>query len=563
MTRQSTQARSVPRTKRHWPLDQVTSCDPGYAVPVSMIPVLPGDALTGVVNFDIEMRETRERLANAVNARFFAIFVPHLADPRFNGSMDQLQASAMGKPPVVGGAVVPYFETRSVTTTVRDSAVTKALGLHLKAGEQVNISYWNAYMLAQNYRRRERSMDLPMITSRYSLDAAMWPMRGRFSGLVPDFDLSHMYGEVPLQWVDGTAKVVPTGNGMVRVATRGASGGHPEQEAVGSLYYNGTGGTPANGIQGASFTPELAAGRPLFWPDGSQSGIGTNLVAEMKDAGLSLTLTGLQQARKLQAFATIRRRMEGLRRAEGSPVTDDDVIDFLMSGLQVSNLHLTQPWMIGYAETRIEQVKRWSTTAEQMDDSATNGFGHASMRMRLPRVECGGTVVVIAEYLPEQLWERQADPMINTLTYDALPNAYEDQLKEIRVDNILNSEIDALHADPDGLFAYGPEHWKWASRGYRIGGKFMQNADDTNSVERQRFWAVERANPKFAEDFMMSTGGVHKKVFLDPDAQPFEMVITGGCDVYGLTQFGPGLIEDTGNYDAVAEKVPDQYEKPE
>lgn len=540
MTRLATQPRNVPVTQRVHRVDGATSGDPGFAIPIAAIPLLRGDSAAGTIRITTEMRETREILMNGVHARFYAVFVPHAADPRFNGSMDQLNASFLGKPPYEGAPVVPYFATFTAPASVSEHPILAALGMHFKGGTTLNNGHTIAYNLAQNYRRKQRSLQLPMrLVTDTSLDAAMWPDDGRFANLVPDFDLSAMFGEVPVNIINSLLPV--RGLGV------NAAAGSPPATAT-NANFRETGKTVPrpvthNSNAGNPAVVEMADG----WP---------KVFAEMQDNGLSMTLTGLAQAPKLQSFAAVRRMYEGH--------SDDDIIDMLMAGLEISDLNLTQPWVCGQSTKGfIKQMKRFSTTAQQLDDSATNGLNVSHLNIRVPRQKCGGLIMIMAEYLPQQLYERQADVYLHTVSADELPNAYVDELGEIRVDHVLNKEIDVTHNEPDGLFAYGPKWWKYAANGFRIGGKFLQLVAGTNAKERQRFWAVEQRNPKLAEDFYMSIRGVHKKVFLDETAHPFEIATEGALTISGLTQFGAKLIEETGNFDAVKVMVPDQFEKVE
>jgi len=536
----------VPKTQRIHVVAGNSSGDPGRAIPIAAIPLLRGDAAFGSITVTTEMKETREVLMNGVFMRLFAVCVPHLADPRFNASMDQLDASYNKKPPMTGAPVVPYFASEVAASTAT-RPIYRALGMHAKVGSTINAGYRIAYNLAQNFRRKERSNDLDQrLMSDTSLDWAMWPNAGRFSALVPDFDLSAMFGEVPLNIVDPK---LPVSSGNQEVLFRGkTSGVGTNIQTIGGTAPNRTVITSATNM-GASDVLTLATN--------------SNVYAEMTDNGLGMTLSGFKQATKLQTFASYRRRFEGHKRPDGAALDDDDVIDQLMAGLELSDLHLTQPHMVGYAETMFRQDKRYSTTADHLDNSAVSGVARATVRVRVPHLKCGGIIVLIAEFMPQQMFERQADAYLHTLDPEDLPNAYIDQLGEIAVDHVLNREIDVDHADPGGLFAYGPRWWKWAANGFRIGGKFLATVAGLNSVERQRFWAVETPSPQLARDFYMSTGGVHKKVFLDETAEPFECVMEGAIQITGLTQFGAALIEETGNFDAVKVMVPDQFEKVE
>ena len=92
----------------------ITSLPAGKMVPIAAFPLLRADSMrSGRISLNFEMAETAEILMNAVNVRVMAYVVPNLALERFNGSMDQLNLSYEGRPPLEGELVVPYIETQA------------------------------------------------------------------------------------------------------------------------------------------------------------------------------------------------------------------------------------------------------------------------------------------------------------------------------------------------------------------------------------------------------------------------------------------------------------------
>src|SRR5690606_11840601 len=110
--RMNTTPLRTPRTMRRQSARGITSLPAGKMVPLMAVPLLREDAIrSGRLRFSFESMETAEILMNAINVRVMAYLVPFLALDRFNGSMDQLNLSFEGKPPLEGEDVVPFIET--------------------------------------------------------------------------------------------------------------------------------------------------------------------------------------------------------------------------------------------------------------------------------------------------------------------------------------------------------------------------------------------------------------------------------------------------------------------
>lgn len=558
---------AVRRSRRNHSVITLTSFQPGKCVPVVAMPMLREDALSASIAIRVEMLETKELLMNPVNLRATAYLVPLLALERFEGSRDQFDRSYMGEPKVEGGAVVPFIETAAMGTH-GSNAVYKALGLHGKSTDLVNTSYLEAYNAVVNFRRKNRSKELSMRTRlQADLAEAFWP-HTRFQHVVPDFDQAVIDGEVALNLVDlsltGSAPV--TGAGAVA-----ASGDLRLQTAAGtsaSTLRAKTSGSTGGGPFDVEFTSN--SGNPTNWPTGGvaryKDGLTVNpgtlavdlssVVAELGGAGVSLSLSNLELARKTQAWAKIRERYEG--------IDDEYITDMLMNGITIPDQALKQPILLADVTTRFAQAKRYATDAENLAESAVSGGAALNLSIRVPKLNTGGVVMVMLEAVPEQLFERQRDPWFfagNTRDGDDLvdlPAYLRDDLDPEKVDVVKNAEIDTDHATPNGTFGYAPMNWKWNAFGPRVGGKFYRPSTNTTVDDaRQRIWAAEKVNPALSADFYL-VSDMHLKPFLDDSGlvDPFEATAIGNAVIEGNTVFGGLLLEATNNYDKVMDKAP-------
>lgn len=546
VNRQHSEPLRVPRTRRHHGVAVLTSLPAGKCVPLTAIPLLREDALSGSFRLSVEMLETKELLMNPVNLRVTAYVVPLLALERFEGSRDQFDRSYMGEPQVEGGSVVPFVETAAMGTHGAN-AVYKALGLHGKSTDLVNTAYLEAYNLIWNFRAKNRSKEL---TERARLETTLAPafwQHSRFENVVPDFDQAVIDGEIALNVVNSSLALSAASADVVRKSN--ASGMKLRVGGSNTLASNGFAlKSGASGYSGF-ITGESGGTTPLsIDPDGQLQVDLSGITAEMEGGGVAISLSNLELARKTQAFARMRERYEGH--------DDEWIIDMLMSGLSIPDQALKHPILLADKSVRFSQVKRYATDSSNLAESAVSGGAVLDLRLRVPRLNTGGVVMVMAEAIPEQLFERQRDPFFALSSVDALPEYLRDTLDPEKVDVVSNAEIDVQHATPAGTFGYAPMNWKWNAFGPRVGGKFYKpESGSANDEDRQRIWAVETENPVLSTDFYI-VSAIHVKPFLNTETDPFEATMVGDAAIEGNTVFGGLLVEATANYDKVLEKAP-------
>jgi hypothetical protein len=501
----------------------ITSMPAGKMVPLHAIPVLREDAIrSGRLRFTFEMMETAEVLLNSVNVRLMAYFVPMLALERFNGSMDQLNLSYEGKPPLEGEDIVPYIEQQAFGA-YGSNPIYKYLGLHGRPEEMVNTAYLEAYNQIWNFRAKNRS---PELSTRTRLDDTLAPafwLHDRFKHMVPDFDQAVIDGEVPLNITN--ARMPVSGIGVHPSATT-ANTVTVEQTDGSSVYTEsyGLGTYPetyirADGVDGL--------------PD---------IFAELQDNGITVSLSNIELARKTQAFARLRQQYNQ---------HDEWIINLLMDGISIPSQAFKQPMLLADRRTNFGMSKRYASDSGNLTESVVNGMTQIDMALQLPRIGVGGVVMVVAEITPDQLFERQEDPFLHTLDVQGLPQYLRDTLDPEKVDVVKNSRIDTFHDTPNATFAYEPMNAKWNIDAPRVGGRFYRPEVNTGFDEdRQRIWSVETLNPTLSTDFYLCTN-MHTKPFVVTNQDPFEVVTVGDIYVEGNTVFGGHLIEATDDYEKI------------
>jgi hypothetical protein len=520
----------------------LTSADAGKILPLKYIPMLREDAVRrGKVRVNIEMMETAEMLMNGIGVNVMAHYVPMLAFDRFNGSMEELNRSYKGETGI-GGSVIPYFESNkyydgSLLTTSNasdfDTATSghkvtggvvnfyQTMGIHTEA-TNFNTTLVEAYNAIVNHRRKARSASLPLRNAfDHNLAEAFWSLDNNH--IVPDFDQKLIDGEVALTGL--------TFKAPIHTVSYQSSGGN-------------THSTPASG------TSVEASPFGTFTSDGSELVSDLNDVwAELASGGnATMSLADIDQARKTAAFAKLRSLYDG--------IDDEHIIDLLMEGIRVPEETMKQPILLAKQSTMIGYNQRYATDAANLDTSVTNGYATVDLSLRTPQMNTGGVIMVTAEIVPEQLWERKKDYFLYETNPDNLPNYLRDFLDPEKVSIVKNDHLDVNHSTPNGTFGYAPLNHEYQRDLVNVGGKYYRPANDAFDEDRAKIWTVEATDPTLSDDFYL-VSSLHKKVFSDQVSDSFEITCISDMEITGNTVFGEGLIEadTTSDYEAITADV--------
>lgn len=477
-----------------------------------------------------EQMETVELLMNAQHVSAKAYFVSNLCMNHFNGSLDQLNRSWAGEPPLAGESVVPFF--RTMVHDIATNEVLNYMGIH-GDGRTVNASYNEAYNLIWNFRAKNRSKDITLINELTNVDLqpAFWN-HVNLQSIVSDVDFAAIDGEVPLNVTGGKMYL----QGIGKADSNFSRGTQTARESDGtSPSY--TDSSRVDNTAADQFYVRESTDFPGF-PD---------MFVELADNGVTVSLSNLDLAKKTQAFAKLREQYAGH--------DEDWIIDQLMDAIRIPEQAFRQPLLIGRNSTIVGQAKRYATDSTNLTESVVSGMTAFDLSFRVPRNNVGGVVMVVVEALPEQLFERQADPYHLTTDHDTLPHYLRDVLDPEPVTVVKNEDIDLDHSTPTDTFGYAALNHNWNYRSPRVGGRFLRPAvDGTFDEDRQRIWTIEVANPTLSEEFHISTT-VNTKPFADTAQDPYEVVTQGECVIEGVTHFGPDLMEENSNYDSVLAKA--------
>ena len=524
----------------------LTSGDAGKILPLKYEWLHREDGVrSGKVRVNVEMMETSEMLMNGVGITLYAHFVPMLAFDRFTGSMDELNRSYK-KQNGAAGSVVPFFESnkfyQSSTNTVHthsnaNNADTidyytsasdifyQTMGIHTQASN-LNTTPVEAYNAIVNHRRKARSKSLPLRNAfDHTLADAFWINNG-MQNIVPDYDQNLIDGQVTLAGLTFQAPI--------------KAPKYSRDGITGTATANNT-TTDTLGFSPAMSGAEIIDQGDMYLFD--------EIYAELTTGGnATMSLADIEQARKTAAFAKLRAKYDGLE--------SEYIIDLLMSGIAVPDEALKQPILLGRQRAMIGFNQRYATDGANLDKSATNGMATIDMSFRTPSMNTGGVIMITAEIVPEQLWERKKDYFLYTTDPDTLPNYLSDILDPEKVSVVKNDHADVNHATPDGTFGYAPLNHEWQRDAVNVGGKYYRPANDAFDEDRAKIWTAESTNPTLNEDFYLCSG-LHKKVFADQVSDSFEITCLSDMQIVGNTVFGAALQETdaTSDYDTITSQV--------
>jgi len=500
-----------PRTTRQDSASVITSGFGGKFLPIKMIPLLREDGASGTLNLNFQMAETADMLLNPVRVSAGAYLVPKLALERFS-DMGAIDRSYNGQEEI-DGSVIPWFESQALFT----SEFYTQLGIHSTFG---NDDYLQSYNAVWNYVAGQMSNSIPKRTPKDTTIAPAFWRHSQMRHVKPTFDDAMLEGEITLQFTDGSNRLpvtaVPGTHTATYMQVLTAPGTH----------------TP---------TGELNTEGDAF------SSLG-DVFAELSTDSATISLAAINQARETAAWARLRNEYSGL--------SEEWMMDQLLSGVRLRDESLRQPILLDSQDSVMGMTQRYATDAANLDKSLTDGAGMINLSINVPPLITGGTIVVVAQILPEMVYERQRDYYQTALTVQDLPNRTRDELDPQPVELVTNGEVDENHSLPDDLFGYAPLNHGWQRVAPNIGGKyFKRSASDAWTENRNRIWSTEVVDPTLGPDFYLSTTLSHE-VFADSSSDPFEVWLNGNVRISGLTYFGAGIREDNDDYDKVKAQVP-------
>jgi len=539
IARTNTTPISIARSVRQVNQIAATSMPGGKMVPITAFPLLREDTLrNSQIHAKVDLMETAEAVRNGIKVRFMAYLVPFLAFDRFNGGMDEFNRSYMKQPIADGVAVTPFFNTM-VAGAVGSIPIHRYLGFHAAPTDVINTAYIEAFNEIYNFRLRNRSETLYQAKKRLATDTSLAPalwQHEQFKYVVPDWDDVAMEGAVDLSFTSGLIPVQGLGLAPTHSGTR-----------TGVQTVKNTGGNRSqDGFLIEGNGSAIGAGESHVHIEADASGI-PKIFANLAGSGVKISLANIEFAKKTMWYADLKAQFEGL--------DDPHVIDLLMQGVSVPDQMWKQPILLADKTEIFGLDKRWATDGANLTNAVVNGMAMTTLDIALPRCNTGGIVMVVAEILPDQLFERMRDPLLFITDPKKLPDALRDDLDPQKVERMSNGEVDTSHSNPNGLFGYRPMNWMWQAWFTRLGGKYHKAAPSVVfNQDRAQFWTVEVTNPAYNSDFMISET-FNQLPFVVTNQDVAEVQISGTAIIEGNTQFGTRLLENDNAYAEVMAQV--------
>lgn len=530
LNRQDYEAINVPRSYRGALVETFTSAPAGRITPVFATMLFREDQIRrGRVRVNLEMHETAEILMNPVNVNVSAWFVPYTAFDRFEGMDDLNRSYAKAE-----GNTIDFFHTELMGAAPSEDGVLEKLGHSVPAGNTINTQYIEAYNVIVNFMGKNRT---PSFSQRTNFDrtlaAAFWDHR-KWRHVVSDVDFEAIDGEVALNVTN--AKMPITGIGKVTQTWSPVTQTVHETGASSSTTY-----TKARQIRDDTANGE-------FWIEEDPDNLGfPGVFAELQDNGITVSLANIDMARQTRAWAKMLERYNG--------INDQYLVDLLIQGISVPEQQWRQPMLLSRKKTIFGMAKRHASDGPNLTQSVVNGATYVDMDINLMRQNTGGVVMIVADYTPDQIWERMEDPGLTITDTEDLPNAQLDSLDPEKVEVVKNSYVDVQHGTPDGQFGLAPmNHWVNFQQ-TRIGGRYRRpDVDATVDEDRMRFWTAEVADPSLNADFYQASE-LHTRPFADTVNDPVDIQCNGQLIIEGNTVVGPALIEASNNYRDTLEAV--------
>lgn len=427
------------------------SCDMGELVPCGLTEVLPGDTIQQATSLFLRVSPLVAPVMHPVHARIHHWFVPHRLvwddwEDFITGGPDGLNASVF--PTISSGAgfaVGSLADYLGIPTGVASRDVS---ALPFRGYAKI----WNEWYRDQDLQAELTidTTDGPDTTTNTSLQNADWE-KDYFTTARP--------------WAQkGPAITLPLG---VRAPVTGIGGVNGTFGAPGVTAYE-TGGTGGVVYANAKVVGDATNNYMYVEQDpGNPSFPG--IYADLTSA-TAASINDLREAFALQRYEENRARY-------GSRYTEYLAAAF---GVRSSDARLQRPEYLGGGKQVIQfsEVLQTAPTTSGNDDGIGNLSGHGVGALRSNRYrkyfEEHGYIFSFLQVQPKTMY---AQGLPRTWNRRIKEDFFQRELQHIGQQEILNKELYAAHATPDGTFGYQDRYDEYRRAESTIGGEFRTTLD--------------------------------------------------------------------------------------
>lgn len=417
---------------------RLLSCDMGYIVPIANVEVLPGDTLQQATSALLRCSPLLTPVMHPVHVDIRHFYVPNRLiwedfDDFITGGPDGLDASVaptidMG----AGAAVGSLADYLGVPTGV--------------AGLDVSALPFRAYNLIYNEFFRDQDLQTELVnsiasgvdtTSNTTLMRAAW-QKDYFTAARP-WEQKGASITIPLGVSAPIAGIGITGGGT---AVTSAVTARQSSPLANEAWSNATSASVFFKTDGAA----SATQKPQIYADLSGAS--------------AITINALREALATQRYEEARARY-------GSRMTE--YLRYL--GVRASDARLQRPEYLGGGRNTV-QFSEVLQTAEGADPVGTlRGHGIAAMRSNRYRrfFEEHGYVISVLIVRPTTIY---MDGLPRAFSRDVKEKYWQPEFEHIGQQEILNKEVRAAHATPNGVFGYQDRYDEYRGMVSGVSGEF-------------------------------------------------------------------------------------------
>jgi len=416
------------------------SCDLGELVPINVLDVIPGDTFLGSSQVMIRTQPLLAPLMAQIEARVHHFFVPHRL------TWTSFDTFITGGP---NNTSTPAFPT--VALSAPDLAVGTLgdyLGLPTGAALTTSALPFRAYGLIWNQWFRDEDLETELVvstadgvdaTTNRLLQTCSWG-KDYFTAARPTEQKGPAI-TVPLG-TTAPVRINPVSGALAQGKTRVSSTGVLNASS-GNLSTDGTG----------TLTNTFTAAAQTYDPNGS-------LVADLSLA-TGVPLATLRQAFALQHIAENRMRY-------GSRITEYYQSAF---GVTPEDARMDRPEYLGGGKDMVQFSEVLQTAADGANPVGTlRGHGISVQRGNafMRTFKEFGTIISLLSVRPRALYSQGVRRGWNRRTRN---DFYQPELEGIGQQAVLNKEIYAAGASPDGTFGFQDRYDEYRSEPSRIAGE--------------------------------------------------------------------------------------------
>lgn len=431
------------RSKFNLSHTKLFSCDTGELIPCGLLEVLPGDSIQHATNLLVRASPMLAPIMHKVDVKIHHWFVPHRLT--FDGFEDFITGGPEGD----DDTIFPTMTVDNNDVAVGD--LLDYLGVPPLTAATFSALPARAYALVFNEYYRDADLDTPLVVStaagadtttskvlqrvRWAKDyftaARPWEQKG------PSITLP--IGDTAPLVLDPASGAIP--NSDLRLSSTGAL-----NAVAGDIRSAGTGA-----LQNSSSNPITVD-------------VTGHTLTDLSSAS-AITVRALREALALQRFEEARARY-GSRYPE--------YLRYL--GVQPQDARLQRPEYLGGGRAPIQFSEVLQTAEGTNPVGELRGHGIGGMRSNRYRrfIPEHGYILSLLSIQPRAIYGNGLARHLNRTTKE---DFYQKELEFIGQQEVLNKEVYAAHATPNGVFGYSDRYAEYTEEPSTIAGEFRTVLD--------------------------------------------------------------------------------------